>query len=47
MRIVEWIDKTERTIYMTSERWSHITTEHPEVTPYVKDFENMSRTISQ
>jgi len=35
MRIFEVKDKTKRKIYLTKERWSHITVEHPEITGYV------------
>ncbi len=31
-RLFEVKDKSSRTIYLSNERWKHITTRHPEVT---------------
>ncbi|MBI4145867.1 hypothetical protein HY489_00860 [Candidatus Woesearchaeota archaeon] len=41
MRVLECIDKTKRRIYLTSERWSHLSGEHPEVVPYLNQFEEV------
>ncbi|MBS3138367.1 hypothetical protein J4207_01540 [Candidatus Woesearchaeota archaeon] len=41
MRIFEIVDKTGRKIYLTDERWRHINEEHPEMSPYIKEFENV------
>jgi hypothetical protein len=30
--ILEILDKTNRKIHLSRERWKHITTEHPEIT---------------
>lgn len=41
MYLLETKDKTERIIYLTNERWSHILQEHPEVSFYFYDFETI------
>lgn len=38
-RVFETKDKTGRNIYLTDERLTHINLEHPEVAPYLKEFE--------
>jgi len=40
--IFEIIDKSGRKIHLSSERWSHINLEHPEVAPY---FEEIKETL--
>lgn len=36
MRFFELKDKNNRVIYLTKERWLHISKEHPEVSNYFK-----------
>ena len=38
MRLFEFRDKSDKIIYLTKERWSHINIEHPEITNYIKEF---------
>ena len=38
MRLFEFKDKDDKTIYLTKERWSHISIEHPEIASYIKEF---------
>jgi len=42
-RIFEVKDKTERVIYLTNERWSHIRKRHPEV----NDLELLKETLGK
>jgi hypothetical protein len=37
MRFLEARDKYGKLVYLTKERWIHITTEHPEVSPYLQE----------
>lgn len=39
MRIFELKDKSGRNIYLTDERWRHISKEHPEISAYFNAFE--------
>ncbi len=41
MRIFESKNKSGRNIYLTKERWLHINKEHPEVSNYFKNFEDI------
>ena len=34
-------DRKGRDVYLTKERWSHISMEHPEVSSYVNEFETV------
>jgi len=41
MRLFASKDKSGRIIYLTKERWSHINKEHPEVSSYFSNFEEI------
>lgn len=41
MRILEIKDKSGRVVYLTDERLSHINKEHPEISLYLQEFENV------
>ncbi len=38
MKIFKTIDKTSREIYLSKERWKHISKEHPEMVSYLQEF---------
>lgn len=40
-KLFETKDKTGRIIYLTKERWIHISTEHPEAASFFKNFEDV------
>lgn len=39
--LLETTDKSGRKIHLTTERWTHINTEHPEISAYFNDFEEV------
>jgi len=41
VRLFEAMDKTGRRIYLTDERWAHINEEHPEVSRYMEEFQEL------
>ena len=43
MYIFEVKDKTGRKIHLSKERWKHITTEHPEIVPYIEELKETLR----
>ena len=40
MRIFETEDKLGKIIFITQKRWIHICKEHPEISSYLKEFED-------
>lgn len=43
MRILEIMDKFNKIIYLTNERWKHIVGEHLEISSYTNFFEALCR----
>ncbi len=39
--VLETIDKNGRTIHLSDERWKHIISEHPEVSPFIQEFKTI------